>query len=109
MNVKETLRRSCAIIVSLALAVCYSGNGGDVKANSKSSKHVLENVTDAEKNEKTSNFTEGNKDKGKKAYLLKTKTKSDLSKIQKKYSQSDAINENGNGLLQEQQNKSGHS
>lgn len=101
LNVKETLRRSCAIIVSLALAVCYSGNGGDVKANSKSSKLVLENVTDAEKNEKTSNFTEGNKDKGKKAYLLKTKTKSDLSKIQKKYSPSDAINENGNGLLQD--------
>lgn len=70
MNVKETLRKSCAIIASVALVVCYSGIGGSIEANVKSTeeKHAIKNATDSEKNKNESDFgfTGGHKDKGEK-------------------------------------------
>lgn len=104
MKVRECMRRSCALVASFALVVYGPGNGALASAVNKSEERI---TVDSTKNESV-NYTEttiseqGRKESdktGKKDYIVKTTSKSELNKVRKDYSESDEINENGENHL----------
>lgn len=80
MDVKKTVRTICALVLSIALVVYYSG----YEPGSYTEVNVM-----AKKKE------EGRE------YLVKTKSKSSLSKIKNSYEESTEINDNSQELLEE--------
>ncbi len=104
MGCREIMRRICAIFAIIAVAAYFPGNGVCVEANTVVTGGVFltETVTGNDdhkiKNEKggsTGSQEEKTGNTGKeKDYIVRTKTKEGLSKIKKKYSVSDEINDN---------------
>ena len=109
MKTKEVMRRICAIIVIVAMVGYYCGDGLNVKANTEVTTSILpeedefsnlesqsEETLESDGANQTSNEGET------KNYIVQTKSKEGLSKIKNQYSESDEINENTQGLLEEE-------
>lgn len=102
MKTKEVMRRGCAVCAIVAVAGFYCLNGGYVKAST----HMTAGGSFAGNSETQGDGYENNNEQMKKEqnmgdYIVKTRSQKDLSRIKRKYSESDKISENKQDFLEE--------
>lgn len=98
MQVREIMRRGCAMLVVVAMVGYYGVGNVKVEANTKTAESITSTKT-SKSVETTMSTTEAKKKV--KDYIVKVKNKKSFENIEKEYSESDEINENGGNFLED--------